>query len=44
MQGLRTVATAEMGKPVGWEYKELKSFFIDKSFDAEEVLLTYLWS
>lgn len=43
-QGLRTVTTQEMGKPVGWEYKELKSFFIDKSFDAEEVLLTYLWA
>lgn len=43
-QGLRTMTTQDQGKPVGWEFKELKSFFVDKSFDAEEVLLTYLWS
>jgi hypothetical protein len=43
-QGLRTMSTQDMGKPVGWEFKELKNFFIDKSLDAEEVLLTYLWS
>lgn len=43
-QGLRTVTTADMGKPVGWEFKKLEDFFIGRSADAEEVLLTYLWS
>lgn len=43
-QGLRTMATQELGKPVGWEYKKLESFFNDRSADAEEVLLTYLWA
>jgi hypothetical protein len=43
-QGLRTMGTQDLGKPVGWEFKELKNFFVDRGFDAEEVLLTYLWS
>ena len=43
-QGWKAISTQEMGKLVGWEYKELKSFFLDKSADAEEVALTYLWA
>jgi hypothetical protein len=43
-QGLRTITTQEMGKPVGWEFKELKNFFVNRASDAEEILLTYLWT
>lgn len=43
-QGWRTFSTQEAGKLVGWEFKELRDFLIDKSCDAEEVLLTYLWA
>lgn len=43
-QGLRTMTTQELGKPVGWEFKKLESFFNERSADAEEVLLTYLWA
>jgi hypothetical protein len=43
-QGWKTFQTAEMGKLVGWEFKELKSYLVDKALDAEEVLLAYLWA
>jgi hypothetical protein len=43
-QGLRTMTTQDLGKPVGWEFKELKAFFESKSCDAQEVLLSYLWA
>jgi hypothetical protein len=43
-QGLRTITTQEMGKPVGWEFKKLEDYFNNKALDAEEILLTYLWA
>ncbi len=41
--GVRTSATESMPKAVGWEYKAIKEFLIDKSTDGTEVLLNYLW-
>jgi hypothetical protein len=43
-QGWKTLQTPELGKLVGWEFKKLEAFFLDKAADAEEVLLTYLWA
>ena len=42
-QGIRTLATSEMDRVARWQFEELKSFFIDRSADGEEILLTYLW-
>lgn len=41
--GVRTTSTDNLPKAVGWEFKELKSFLRDRTVDATEVLLNYLW-